>query len=428
MRYQHDPYLVALAIGICMLTAWMTWYVYETSVRSVGLQRLAWTLQTAMVAGTGIWATHFIAMLAFKSPIPTYYDPLGTAFSLLVAVVMTGIGFWVADGKAGGARIIAAGVIIGTGIAMMHFRGMQAMSIAGHIQWDAALAAAALVMGVGFATAACWAFAKYHSKLAAAGLFVLAICTLHFTAMGAAVIDYDPTLAGGGLQTDHTLLATAIAVATMLATFSGLSAAVTNAQIARESGERISYLRHLADHDHLTGLPNRGFIRRLMEDFIEASRESRESFLLLFIDLDGFKGVNDAHGHLAGDHVLRLSADRMRAAVDDRGIVARAGGDEFLIVCKGASTASAEAIAEALIIAFEQPIETPSGETVRVGLSIGTAFYPEDGACIDSIMQSADSALYQVKHSGGSRETDRRSALAPALPRGRALQLSAKAS
>ena len=99
IRYEHDYRLVLLAVAICALTSWMAWYLYALSSKSSGLSRWAWILQTAVATGSGIWATHFIAMLAFKSALPTTYEPLLTLTSLLIAICVSGAGFCIAEGN-----------------------------------------------------------------------------------------------------------------------------------------------------------------------------------------------------------------------------------------------------------------------------------------------------------------------------------------
>jgi len=254
IRNEHDYRLVLLAVAICAVTSWTTWYLYKMSANSRDLSRWAWVLQTAVAAGSGIWATHFIAMLAFKSAIPTTYDSLLTLTSLLIAILLTGIGFYIAEYKFKWSWMVA-GAVIGAGIATMHYTGMSAMSIAGHIRWEPTLVIASIVAGVGFAAAAVWAFNVKDSRLLAAGLLTMAICALHFTAMGAATVEYDPTVIAHYPQIDNTLLATAIAGVTLLVVLSGLTAALINNDTA-----------YRADHDHLTGLPNKGYISRMIDN------------------------------------------------------------------------------------------------------------------------------------------------------------------
>src|SRR5262249_9803016 len=142
------------------------------------------------------WATHFIAMLAFESGFPTAYDPFMTAGSFVIAVFATTLGFVIsADERAGFPAF--GGVVIGAGIGLMHYIGMQALIMPGGMQWDAPLVVASLVIGGVCASAAMTVFHGWRARSAhwiAASLFALAICGLHFTAMGAAEIVLDPTL------------------------------------------------------------------------------------------------------------------------------------------------------------------------------------------------------------------------------------------
>jgi diguanylate cyclase (GGDEF)-like protein len=342
-------------------------------------------------------------MLAFKSALPTTYNSFLTLASLLIAILVTGAGFCIAENNLFRWTSIAAGAVIGTGIAMMHYLGMSAMSISGHIRWDAPLVVASITTGILFAAAAVWSFKVKQSKLLAAGLLTAAICALHFTAMAAATVEFDPTVIVNSPHIDNKLLATAIAGVTMLVILSGLTAALINLETARESQERIKLLRHVADHDHLTGLPNRGFISRTIDG--STNSVSKSGFTLFFVDLDRFKGVNDEHGHVAGDQVLRQAAQRLRRAVCESAVVARAGGDEFLIVQTGSELSSAEKLANVILSSFEQPFEILGGGRALLGVSIGVAFYPRDGHDAESMLRAADLALYRVKRTGGGAAT-----------------------
>jgi diguanylate cyclase (GGDEF)-like protein len=210
--------------------------------------------------------------------------------------------------------------------------------------------------------------------------------------MGAATVEFDPTVLVSSAQIDNKLLATAIAGVTLLVLLSGLTAALINQDTARE-------LRRLADHDHLTGLPNRGFISRMIDGSITSGCKS--GFALFFVDLDRFKGINDQHGHLAGDHVLRQVADRLRNVVCKPAMVARVGGDEFIILQAGSEPASARILAEAILSAFKQPFEIAGSPHQTLGVSVGVALYPRDGRDGESILRAADAALYRVKRTGG---------------------------
>jgi diguanylate cyclase (GGDEF)-like protein len=331
-------------------------------------------------------------MLAFKSSVPTTYEPLLTLTSLLIAIFVSGAGFCIAEGKRSTSIYILAGTVVGVGIATMHYSGMQAMNVAGHIRWDEILVMSSIAAGISLTAAAMWCFKVRNSKLLAAGLFTVAVCTLHFTAMAAATVEFDPTVIVSFTQIDNSLLAMAIAGVTLLVLLSGLTAALINHDTA-------SALRRLADHDHLTGLPNRGFISRMIDGSVMSG--SKSGFALFFVDLDRFKGINDQHGHIAGDYVLRQAAERIRNAVCKTAMVARAGGDEFIILQAGSDPSSAKRLAEAIVLAFAQPFEISGTQWETLGVSVGVAFYPRDGSDGESLLRAADAALYRVKRTGG---------------------------
>lgn len=157
-------------------------------------------------------------------------------------------------------------------------------------------------------------------------------------------------------------------------------------------------LAHAAMHDETTGLPN----RRLLEEQSAATLRTRTR-AVYFIDLDGFKGVNDRLGHRAGDEVLRVVADRLRAAVREGDVVARYGGDEFVAVCELEQPESAGDIAERLLGVVAEPFELAE-EVVALGASIGmTVSHPFDPRSLDRLIRDADQAMYLAKNAGGNR-------------------------
>jgi diguanylate cyclase (GGDEF)-like protein len=159
-------------------------------------------------------------------------------------------------------------------------------------------------------------------------------------------------------------------------------------------------IKHLAHYDALTDLPNRVSFYERMETVLSRKRRS-ETIAVLSLDLDRFKNVNDTLGHPIGDLLLKAAADRMRSCVRSEDLVARLGGDEFAIV-QGSSTQSSDvsALAARLIEVVGAPYDL-DGHQVIVGASIGIAIAPTDGDAPDSLMKSADLALYRAKADGG---------------------------
>jgi diguanylate cyclase (GGDEF)-like protein len=157
---------------------------------------------------------------------------------------------------------------------------------------------------------------------------------------------------------------------------------------------------YLAYHDVLTGLPNRaGFNEHLTKLLVRADR-AEPWFAVLYLDLDGFKGVNDTLGHAAGDMVLRAVADRLRREVGDTAFVARLSGDEFAALLPGMRNAAAQDLARRIIDTVAEPIEFGAAWPIRIGVSVGITSAPEHGRDPTLLLSRADAALYAAKAAG----------------------------
>lgn len=193
----HDLRLVALAALVCGLASLTAINLLHHVRRSEGRRYTIWLGIAGVSTGFGIWATHFIAMLAFSPALPTGYNIALTVISLLAAVVLTGLGFSIALIPGLSGAMWLGGAIVGGGIAAMHYTGMAAFEVAGTIAWDRMLVFASLVLGALFGAIALPIGLKIrlaHGKLAGALLLTLAICSHHFTAMGAVAITPDNSI------------------------------------------------------------------------------------------------------------------------------------------------------------------------------------------------------------------------------------------
>ncbi len=162
-------------------------------------------------------------------------------------------------------------------------------------------------------------------------------------------------------------------------------------------------LQHMALHDPLTGLANRLMLNDTLDKSIARSQRDNAILALLLIDLDGFKEVNDTLGHTAGDSLLQIIAERLKATTRNMDTVARLGGDEFVVLLENLpETDAALRVADQLIKQISLPVELPMG-TTSVSASIGIAFYPQNAHDALQLLKSADKAMYAAKASGRNR-------------------------
>jgi len=168
-----------------------------------------------------------------------------------------------------------------------------------------------------------------------------------------------------------------------------------------EEREKIAAeLDFLANHDALTGLPSLRLCKDRLNQSLAEARRNRQASAVMFLDLDGFKAINDRHGHEFGDLVLKVAADRIKAEIRETDTVARIGGDEFVIVLSSLpETEIVRRIATNLVAQLARPIYI---EEVKIGISvsIGISMYPENGTTAEQLIRSADQVMYRVKHAG----------------------------
>jgi diguanylate cyclase (GGDEF)-like protein len=171
---------------------------------------------------------------------------------------------------------------------------------------------------------------------------------------------------------------------------------VSNLGMAKTQQE----LLHLSTHDSLTGLPNRSLFYDRLQHVIDKSARTGNQLALMFIDLVQFKNINDTFGHSTGDELLKRIALRFSSAVRQSDTVARLAGDEFTVLLEDVSNRNmVKAAANRILETVSRPYQL-NGKTIRIGLSIGIAIYPEDAERLDGLIRCADMAMYVAKSSG----------------------------
>lgn len=169
-----------------------------------------------------------------------------------------------------------------------------------------------------------------------------------------------------------------------------------------EAQEKLDALVFAANHDPLTGLPNRNLLTELIHHAIARAQRKHDNFALLFLDLDRFKEVNDTRGHAAGDVLLCEVTARLKRCVREEDTIARLGGDEFVVLLEVTSDERVGTVANKILCALRQPYQF-GAETVCISVSIGVSTYPSDGRETESLLKHADTAMYRSKRLGRDR-------------------------
>ncbi|MFT7775866.1 putative bifunctional diguanylate cyclase/phosphodiesterase [Roseateles sp.] len=421
LALRFDPAVVALSY----LTAAFASYVALDLAQRVrtpdALVARAWWIAGSLSLGTGIWAMHFVGMLALKLPFSVGYDTAVTLLSWLAAVGVSAIALRVAARETLTPAWLALGALsMGGGICAMHYMGMAALVLAPGIQWDWTLVAASAAVAVGAAAAALWIFFALRrlprawarwAQLGAALAMGAAISGMHYTGMAAAGIgESSVCLSADALRGDN--LGTLVAGATFALLLLTLVTSALDARSQRHTRRlqqslqaATTELQVRALRDPLTGLAN----RQLLDDRLQhaAARGHREGarLALLLINLDGFKPINDSFGLGAGDHVLCGVAQRLQGLARSDDTLARLAADEFVLMLEGEVAEAALAqVAQRLLDALAEPMDGVPGagsHPLRLSASIGIALADGSGPG-EALIAQADSAAQSVKRAGGN--------------------------
>ncbi|WP_233855776.1 putative bifunctional diguanylate cyclase/phosphodiesterase [Paraburkholderia sp. HD33-4] len=413
MQSSYNFWLVAISFAVATLASYtaldLTGRIF---LLASARRRQAWRLGGALALGVGIWSMHFVAMLAFSLPIPLGYDLATTACSLALAIGASYLAlFLTTQQRLTPGRLLTGGVVMGIGIAGMHYTGMAALRMAPAIHYQPVWFAASIAIAIGASSAALWmarALSNEHERhiarkrLAAALVMGVAISGMHYTGMAAA--DFAPgAICGAANDIDAHWLATSLILVTfavlivtlMLSRFDVRTTFLLGA-VSKLNGQIV----RLATLDVLTGLPNRATLTERIEHAISGARRQRTSFAVLFMDLDGFKTINDSLGHSAGDAVLSAFAQRLQQCVRSSDTVARLGGDEFVVLAEQLTCGDdAAALADGVLDRMRQGTWSDE-QPLQVMPSIGIALYPRDGDSVETLLQHADAAMYEAKRAG----------------------------
>lgn len=411
-----DVRLVALSILVAVFASFVALDLARRVHSADSASARYWLAGGSLAMGTGIWSMHFIAMLAFSLPVTLGYDFAITLASWVAAVGVSGIALTVAQHKRPEwKRIAVGGIAMGAGICAMHYTGMAAMRMEPGIEWNLVWVGISVLIAVGASFAALLIFfwmrtQEDRSRLLwqalAATVMGVAIAGMHYSGMVAAHFPLN-SICLAASELDPTWFALMIGGAAISMLAVTLVASILDARLQSRTAGLVSSLKE-ANHelqmiallDTLTKLPNRLLLADRLEQAIARSRRAGNEIALLFVDLDGFKTVNDSLGHLVGDQVLQEIARRLIETVRESDTVARIGGDEFVVLVESFEDRTALVVlSERIEKALRLPIALENDE-VQLSASIGIAVFPDDASDENQLLAHADGAMYHAKASG----------------------------
>ncbi|MCR8932659.1 MULTISPECIES: putative bifunctional diguanylate cyclase/phosphodiesterase [unclassified Pseudomonas] len=421
----HNPLLVLAAYLVACAASFATLDMAERVVHAEDLaSRRLWRWIGATCLAGGIWAMHFISMLAFQTPIDIEYDLGITLFSLLIALLASWLAMQtLSEVQPGAQRCLKTACVIGLGIAGMHYVGMAAMKSSATTYYHPGVFALSVLIAIGASFAALWV-ARYLSegsgvahqllKYSAALILGAGIISMHFTGMAALnlVIPEGGVAASGG-ATGHLQLGLTVALIILLILGSAISAALAdkklqnkeqdlrrvNALLSQLDQARMS-LQQAANYDALTNLTNRRGFNQMFAEKISQKTSEGGMLAVMFLDIDHFKRINDSLGHDAGDALLKVIASHIKGSVrSHEDVVARFGGDEFCLLINLHEREEARHMAQRIMLKMKEPIEL-AGRRMVMTTSIGISLFPDDGSTCEELLKHADLALYQSKNAG----------------------------
>ena len=399
--HMHDPVYLGIAAFLCVLGSMGTIRLYTRLRNETGMRKYLWSFLASIVAGTTIWSAHFVAMVGYEAQVQWTFSPGLTSLSLALAIVVSACGLSISALRNQPFAIETGGVVIGVGVALMHYTGMLAIDLPGHLEWNHKLIAGSVLAGAVLGALAMNRYGRpftRYCEFGSVGFLSLTIVTVHAMGMEAMTIVEDPTMpAPVALVGDDILLATICAVVAGLLL---ITAATYGIDRLGTVSARRKY-RYLALHDPITGLPNRQY---LTEEFGEAFADESRAHprtAILFISLDQFKTVNDLHGYGAGDEILSSLAANVLGILRPDEQLARFNSDEFIAIKTDVPNLN-----EAKLFAhrIRNIILTPipwNNCTINMNASIGIAIFPEDSQDFDTLITRAALAAKRAKKAGG---------------------------
>lgn len=397
MGIHYNIWIVLLSFALTATAAYSALNLISQVSHSTGRVRRLWLLSGACVLGSGIWAMHFVGIMASHLPFKVSYHPGTAVLSLLVSMLACYVSLQIATASRQRMwRFLTGGVVLGSGISLMHYVGMSAMRMEAKVHYELVDQALSVLIALLASYIGVFLFRRIKDysgfsrwKLYSALFIAFAVTGMHYTSLRTSSLQY-----GGRLGAKPLLMETDVILLTGITLVTLFMLAVSGGAVFLDR----HVLERMAYHDPLTELPNRHGLERYFKDDFFGGMSSA----VFFVDLDRFKSINDTLGHDIGDLLLREVSERLTRCVGGRGKVFRLGGDEFLIALPECTVEAAEEEAQHILRELKKSYSI-EGNELYVTASVGISMAPAHGTDRSALMKAADTALYTSKDSGKNK-------------------------
>ncbi|WP_413459063.1 putative bifunctional diguanylate cyclase/phosphodiesterase [Herbaspirillum huttiense] len=408
--------LLAFALLVASLSAYAALEVSERIVLQEAQHRRVWLSVGAVVFGLGVWGAMLLTVASLDAPFTIAFDARMVVLALLLCL---GSAFYLMHltgmRRPHPTRLVIGGLTIGAAFNAAFHIALKSMALVPPLLYHTPLLLVALVVSEVVAVFIVTLFSASNGRKPMTGSLnsqqarrVLAALLVGAGLVSSAaaglrallVAPQAQSVVADGITREHLVNGLVFLAFLAMAMALVVSGVQRNEVLKKIVGRTNDKLLHFATHDVLTGLPNRALLSDRIQHAVEVARRNGKPFAVLFMDLDGFKAINDSLGHAVGDGLLVAVAQRIRACIRGEDMVARIGGDEFVVVMSNLSSPEVvEQLSENILSALRQDFQIEDA-TLRVTSSIGIAVYPNSGESVDALMKNADAAMYEAKQSG----------------------------
>ena len=419
MEGTYNHWLVVTSVVVAILAAYTALDMVNRVNRSRRSTAILWLMAGGAAMGVGIWSMHFIGMLAFRLPIAIGFDPLITLVSMAASMASSTFALWlVSQATLPTWRVIPGAVLMGAGIATMHYLGMEAMQMQPGIQYQPLWFVGSIIVAIVASWTALRVFyllrnqQKWTVRLAASALLGLAIVGMHYTGMAAA--QFPPDAVCGAADGQNAVNPNVLAVIVTLLTVTALGVVLLLSLMDRKMESRMLRMRNAmlslsleeanaelsmaALRDPLTRLPN----RHMLMSALATAMQDDGKHVLYVVDINEFQRINEAYGHTVGDQLLITVAERLGEFMRAGDTLARIGSDEFALLTRHQTDDDPEGLSARILDSLNTGIEL-EGRPVSLTANLGFATAPDSARTAGALLSQADAAMRQARINGRNR-------------------------